>query len=93
MQDAVATWCLTPGGVSIVASAADDVQLEANAGPVVIGSNAVAGNVQLWDNGAIDVSDNDIAGDLQCEGNDPTPTGGGNRVDGDAEGQCSALAL
>ena len=59
----------------------------------MIGSNAVAGNVQLWDNGAIDVSDDDIAGDLQCEGNDPAATGGGNRVDGDVEGQCSALAL
>ena len=53
----------------------------------------VAGTVQVWDNGSVEVWDNRIEGDLQCEGNTPAPIGGGNRVDGGAEGQCSALGL
>jgi len=44
------------------------------------------------DNGPSDVSDNRIEGDLDCEGNVPAPTGGGNIVSGDAEGQCRTLA-
>ena len=50
------------------------------------------GNVQLWGNGAIDVSDNVIDANLQCKGNAPAPTGGNNQVSGDAEDQCRALA-
>jgi hypothetical protein len=51
--------------------------------------NTVSGNVIVLDNQAeAEVSDNDIAGNLQCSGNVPPPAGGGNRVQGNAEGQC-----
>jgi hypothetical protein len=51
--------------------------------------NTVSGNVIVRDNQAeAEISDNDIAGNLQCSGNVPAPTGGGNRVQGNTEGQC-----
>lgn len=49
--------------------------------------------MQAYDNaGGVTISDNVIDGNLQCEGNAPAPTGGGNVVRGNAEGQCSGLA-
>jgi hypothetical protein len=38
------------------------------------------------------VTDNVIDGNLQCQGNAPAPTGGGNVVSGNAEDQCASLA-
>jgi hypothetical protein len=56
------------------------------------GGNIVSGNVQVIGNTAdTEISDNDIAGNLSCFENDPPPVGGGNRVEGDKEGQCEAL--
>jgi hypothetical protein len=54
--------------------------------------NTVSGNVIVRDNQAeAEISDNDIAGNLQCSGNVPPPTGGGNRVQGNSEGQCQGF--
>jgi hypothetical protein len=51
--------------------------------------NRVSGNIIVRNNQAeAEISDNDVNGNLQCSGNTPPPTGGGNRVDGNAEGQC-----
>lgn len=52
----------------------------------------VDGDLQSEGNTGLQVfQDNRIGGNLQCEGNDPAPTGTGNEVAGDKEGQCSAL--
>jgi hypothetical protein len=51
--------------------------------------NTVSGNIIVRNNQAeAEISDNDVNGNLQCSGNTPPPVGGGNRVNGNAEGQC-----
>jgi hypothetical protein len=51
--------------------------------------NTVNGNILVRNNQAeAEISDNDVNGNLQCSGNTPPPVGGGNRVEGNAEGQC-----
>ena len=37
------------------------------------------------------IGNNTVDGNLQCEDNNPAPTGGGNTVEGDKEDQCSGL--
>ena len=41
--------------------------------------------------GGLLISGNSFGGELRCSGNDPAPTGLGNRIDGDAKGQCRNL--
>jgi hypothetical protein len=54
--------------------------------------NRLNGNVVVARNEAqIEISDNDVAGNLTCRGNSPPPVGGGNRVQGNKEGQCRTL--
>jgi len=54
--------------------------------------NRVNGNVVVDRNeAAAEISDNDVSGNLTCRGNTPPPVGGGNRVEGNKEGQCLAL--
>jgi hypothetical protein len=54
--------------------------------------NEVEGNVKVEKNQAeAEISDNDIGGNLACFDNVPRPTGGGNRVQGNREGQCAAF--
>lgn len=54
--------------------------------------NVVKGNVKVEKNQAeIEISDNDIGGNLACFDNVPPPAGGGNRVRGNREGQCAAF--
>jgi hypothetical protein len=54
--------------------------------------NRVEGNVKVEGNrGDIEISGNEISGNLTCFDNSPPPTGGGNRVAGNKEGQCRAL--
>jgi hypothetical protein len=70
-----------------------------NMGLLTIGSpdqacdgNTVNGNVKVENNEAdSEISDNDINGNLSCYDNEPPPAGGGNRVEGNKEGQCRAL--
>jgi hypothetical protein len=70
-----------------------------NAGQLTIGAgdgfcdgNRLDGNVKVEGNrGFTEIGDNDIGGNLTCFGNDPGPVGGGNRVEGNREGQCAAL--
>lgn len=55
------------------------------------GFNVMAGNVELLDNTAdIQVAGNAIRGNLICEGNDPAPVIGANRLRGEGVGQCAA---
>jgi hypothetical protein len=54
--------------------------------------NAVKGDVQYFGNrGRISITSNRIDGNLQCKGNRPAPTGGGNIVQGNKEDQCARL--
>ncbi len=70
-----------------------DLQLEANTGPVRVESNTIIGNLQAKSNkdgGSIIISSNQIGNNLQCQDNNPAPTGGGNTAK-QKEGQCENL--
>lgn len=70
-----------------------DIQVTAGRSVNVRGST-VDGDIQLFKNrrkGAKIVRGNRVDGNLQCKQNRPAPKGGGNRVEGDKEGQCSQL--
>jgi hypothetical protein len=70
-----------------------------NSGQLTLGSgdgfcdgNRLDGNVKVAGNrGFTEIGDNDVGGNLTCFANDPGPVGGGNRVEGNREGQCAAL--
>jgi hypothetical protein len=70
-----------------------NLQLTSNDGSLHVESNRVKGDVQVFKNlgGPFTISDNGIAGNLQCRENEPAPTGGGNVVDGEKEDQCRNL--
>ena len=62
---------------------------------IAVTSSKIKGDLQFDDNtsavGTFDISGNSVKENLQCSGNSPVPTGGGNDVRGDADGQCSGL--
>jgi hypothetical protein len=67
-------------------------QLSLGAGDGFCDGNRLRGNLKVAGNrGFTEIGDNDVGGDLTCFGNDPPPVGGGNRVQGNREGQCAAL--
>ena len=67
-------------------------QLTVGAGDGFCDGNRLGGNVKVAGNrGFTEIGDNEVRGDLTCFGNDPPPVGGGNRVQGNREGQCAAL--
>jgi cytoskeletal protein CcmA (bactofilin family) len=70
-----------------------NLQLESNHGSLHVEGNRVEGNVQVFKNrgGPFTISNNEIAGHLQCKENEPAPTGGGNNVEGVKEDQCRNL--
>ena len=76
-----------------------NAELTDNRTLIVIGStssscdgNHFNGNVVVERNQAdSEISDNDVGGNLTCFDNASPPTGGGNRVHGNREGQCAAL--
>lgn len=51
----------------------------------------IDGNIELDDSARFVIQRNVVDGNLICSGNRPAPTGGGNVVEGDKEGQCSRL--
>jgi hypothetical protein len=59
-----------------------------------IADTRVTGDIQIFENGgpASTVRRNAVNGNLQCKENQAPPTGGGNRVGGNAEDQCAGLA-
>lgn len=68
-----------------------DVQLEQNTGSIRLTRNTVGANMQVNQNtGGAFIANNTIAQALQCQANDPAPTGGGN-IAGDKEDQCEGL--
>jgi cytoskeletal protein CcmA (bactofilin family) len=70
-----------------------DVQGENARAVNVTMSSSVDGNIQVEQGGSSNVTRTRtrIDGDLQCESNNPVPTGGDNRVQGDKEEQCARL--
>jgi hypothetical protein len=79
------------GGAATVTSSRiiQDIQFDANR-RYLKANNNVGGSIQVIGNsGGAEIFRNVINGNLQCKENRPAPTGGGNRVGGSKEGQCS----
>ena len=72
-------------------SVGGNVQLKEGGAPT-LGGVRVDGDIQLEKNRArAVVRSNVVGGNLQCQGNTSSPTGSGNRVEGDKEDQCRTL--
>ena len=68
-----------------------DVQFFSNEARMVARGNTILANFQANQNkGGLVISNNRISENLQCQANNPPPTGGGNTA-GDKEDQCAAL--
>lgn len=71
-----------------------DLQFEANSGELLANRNRIGGSLQGFKNtGELSITYNYIFRNLQCNDNQPKPTGGGNVVQGKREEQCSKLEL
>ncbi len=68
-----------------------DLQFFSNDARMIARGNTLLANFQANQNtGGLVIENNKIAENLQCESNNPAPTGGGNTA-GDKEGQCARL--
>ena len=68
-----------------------DVQFFSNDARMVARGNTILANFQVNQNtGGLVIKNNRIAENLQCQSNNPPPTGGGNTA-GDKEDQCARL--
>jgi hypothetical protein len=68
-----------------------DLQFFSNDGRMIARGNTLLANFQANQNtGGLVIENNRIAENLQCQSNNPPPTGGGNTA-GDKEGQCARL--
>jgi hypothetical protein len=86
--------CASGGTVDDGATVGGDLQCHNNTGPCDVENSTIGGNVQIMNNTSATASvinDNIIAKNLQCQGNSPPPTGGGNMVGGNREGQCESF--
>ena len=68
-----------------------DLQYFSNEARMIARGNTLLANLQANQNtGGLVIENNRISQNLQCQANNPPPTGGGNTA-GDKEGQCAAL--
>jgi hypothetical protein len=68
-----------------------DLQFFSNYAHMIARGNTILANFQANQNkGGLVIENNRIAENLQCQSNNPRPTGGGNTA-GDKEGQCARL--
>lgn len=68
-----------------------DIQLEENREPVSLRNNDIVGSIQANKNtGGLEITGNQIGNGLQCQANNPPPTGGGN-VAKQKQAQCRFL--
>ena len=68
-----------------------DLQFFSNDARMVARGNTIYANFQANQNkGGVVIENNKISENLQCQSNNPPPTGGGNTA-GDKEGQCARL--
>ena len=73
------------------ATVGGNIQIEQGGAATVTGTT-IDGDLQVvQQSGPVELRDNTIGGNLQCDGNTVAPTGGGNQVEGDAEDQCADL--
>jgi hypothetical protein len=69
-----------------------DILFDDQRGELRAKGNSVGGNIQAFQNtGGVVIKSNVVDGNLQCKENQPAPTGGGNKVEGSKEDQCSGL--
>lgn len=69
-----------------------NVELTANRSELEILNSDFSGDLVASSNtGGLQISGNFVEHDLRCMLNSPAPTGAGNRVDGETEGQCVSL--
>ena len=67
------------------------VQLKAHTGLLWVQGLQIGADLQLFDNrGGATLNANTVNGNLQCKGNQPAPSGSGNRA-ASKEDQCQAL--
>jgi hypothetical protein len=68
-----------------------DLQFFSNEARMIARGNTILANFQANQNtGGLAIENNKVAENLQCQSNNPPPTGGGNTA-GDKEGQCARL--
>ncbi len=68
-----------------------DIQLEGNREPITLRANEIVGSVQANTNTAgLELTGDRIGNGLQCQDNNPAPTGGGN-IAKQKQGQCVNL--
>jgi hypothetical protein len=68
------------------------LNIENNSAEFLLEGNLVNSDLKANVNsGGVTIRDNDIGGNLQCQGNAPPPTGENNVVDGNKEDQCENL--
>jgi len=68
------------------------LNIEANSAEFLLEGNVVGSDLKAnFNDGGVDIRGNDIDGNLQCQGNEPPPTGGDNIVGGNKEDQCENL--
>jgi hypothetical protein len=81
------------GAFSILDTAVGgDIQVDENRGASSLDANTVGDDVHvIRHRDGVSITDNQIDGNLQCRDNVPAPTGGGNVVEGNADGQCRRL--
>ena len=69
-----------------------NVELTANRSELHLLNNDFLRDVVASRNtGGLEISGNLFERDLRCDANSPAPTGIGNRIEGEAEGQCASL--
>ena len=69
-----------------------DIQVDENRGASSLDANTVGDDVHvIRHRDGVTVTNNQIDGNLQCRDNVPAPTGGGNVVEGNVDGQCRRL--
>jgi hypothetical protein len=81
------------GGAQVKGSQINgDLQLEQNRGKFTLSKNKIGGNLQANQNlgSGLQISRNIIDGALQCQANNPPPTGSGNTASSE-EDQCERL--
>jgi hypothetical protein len=68
-----------------------DLQFFSSEARMIARGNTILANFQANQNtGGLAIENNKVAENLQCQSNNPPPTGGGNTA-GDKEGQCARL--
>jgi hypothetical protein len=68
-----------------------DLEWQRLTGQLVLQGSTIGGDVELVENTGVQFLENSVSGDIDCEANDPAPTGNDNAVSGEASGQCAGL--